>query len=410
MERKSEVIIVDSVMGSGKTTWAISHMNQNQEENVMYITPFLGETDRIKEGCREYREFQQPVNKGNGKLASLNDLLMAQEDIAATHELFRHLDENSKEYIRDGHYTLILDEVLNVIEPINVKPGDWKILRDKTVTVDEEGFVHWNMERIDIETDHDELRRMALNHTLMCVNDKLLLWRYPPEIFELFDRIYILTYLFEASILKNYFDLYKIEYIKKSVHLVDGEYILGDYFHVNPGQFANLINLYDGDLNYVFRQKNENALSSTWFESSLNNEKIKTIKNNIYNYLRNNLDAKAETIMWTCFKKAEKKLRGNGYTKRMVPFNCRSVNDYADSYNLVYAVNIFLHPAVTSFFAQRDIKVDQRLYALSEMVQWIWRSRIRKGETINIYIPSARMRGLLIDWLSDQFMDEVKAA
>ena len=33
------------------------------------------------------------------------------------------------------------------------------------------------------------------------------------------------------------------------------------------------------------------------------------------------------------------------------------------------------------------------------MLQWIWRSRIRKGENINIYIPSMRMRQLLKNWL-----------
>lgn len=34
-------------------------------------------------------------------------------------------------------------------------------------------------------------------------------------------------------------------------------------------------------------------------------------------------------------------------------------------------------------------------YALSEMIQWIFRSRIRNNESINIYIPSSRMRNLL---------------
>jgi hypothetical protein len=44
--------------------------------------------------------------------------------------------------------------------------------------------------------------------------------------------------------------------------------------------------------------------------------------------------------------------------------------------------------------------MDKEAYALSEMVQWIWRSAIRKGEDIWIYIPSRRMRTLLQDWLA----------
>ena len=58
-----------------------------------------------------------------------------------------------------------------------------------------------------------------------------------------------------------------------------------------------------------------------------------------------------------------------------------------------------MHPAITQFFAQKGIKVDEDLYALSEMIQWIWRSQIRNGEKINIYIPSTRMRLLLKSWL-----------
>ena len=37
--------------------------------------------------------------------------------------------------------------------------------------------------------------------------------------------------------------------------------------------------------------------------------------------------------------------------------------------------------------------------ALAEMLQWIWRSQIRRGQPINIYIPSKRMRRLLMEWL-----------
>lgn len=43
--------------------------------------------------------------------------------------------------------------------------------------------------------------------------------------------------------------------------------------------------------------------------------------------------------------------------------------------------------------------VDEDAYALSEMLQWIWRSSIRDGKPINIYIPSKRMRTLLMNWL-----------
>lgn len=39
------------------------------------------------------------------------------------------------------------------------------------------------------------------------------------------------------------------------------------------------------------------------------------------------------------------------------------------------------------------------MYALSTMLQWIWRSAIRRGEEIWLYVPSRRMRTLLKDWM-----------
>lgn len=119
----------------------------------------------------------------------------------------------------------------------------------------------------------------------------------------------------------------------------------------------------------------------------------------MYNYFQNILSAKSKTIMWTTFKKGETKLQGKGYTKCFVSCNCRSTNEYADRYNLAYAVNIYVHPAIIQFFGKKHIQVNQDSYALSEMIQWIWRSRIRNNEDINIYIPSKRMRELLQNWL-----------
>ena len=111
------------------------------------------------------------------------------------------------------------------------------------------------------------------------------------------------------------------------------------------------------------------------------------------------MNAKAETIMWSTFKDFRTRLRGKGYSNEFVSCNCRSTNEYIDKYNLAYCVNIYLHPAIQQYFSNKGITVKQDLYALSEMIQWIWRSRIRKGESINIYVPSKRMRKLLNDWL-----------
>jgi hypothetical protein len=57
-------------------------------------------------------------------------------------------------------------------------------------------------------------------------------------------------------------------------------------------------------------------------------------------------------------------------------------------------------PIVKTFIESRGVAVNQDQYALSALVQWIFRSAIRDGKPITLYIPSERMRGLLMDWLN----------
>lgn len=401
-------------MGSGKTSWSIQHINESPFENVLYITPFLNEVERIIENTN--RDFKQPSYKGGTKLQNLNELLACQYDIASTHELFKKLTDKSREYIQNGHYTLILDEVLSAIDPYDdIKKDDMKLLQDSgCITIDEDGFVIWNQDKADYDTQYNRIKILAENKSLLYVNQKLLLWRYPPEIFTLFDNVYILTYLFDASILKNYFDLYHIQYMKKSIVYENDKYVLSDFYIPDTKKYSPLIDIYNGKMNTNIAQK-QNGLSSTWFkiQSKSNNKIIQQLKSNLKNYFLNILKAKSDTIMWTSFKDYQSKLRGKGYAKEFkteqlkevdkaygfLACNARATNKYAECYNLAYCVNIYLHPAISQFFYQKGIKVDEDLYGLSEMIQWIWRSRIRNGEKINIYIPSVRMRTLLKSWL-----------
>lgn len=390
-------------MGSGKSSWAIQTMKENEDKNYMYITPFLNEVDRIIQATKDKKCFVQPVNKGKGKLSSLNKSIVNEDDIASTHELFKHLDEDSKKALLFNHYTLILDEVLDVVEPYSIKADDLNVLKESGwVSIREDGFLEWNRHIDNYDGTFDEIKRLAENHSLLFINNTILLWRYQPEIFSLFDEVYILTYMFEASILKYYFDYYEIAYEKKGIRLLEnGRYEVCDYAKPDVAVYRDLINLYDGELNSSFIQK-ASCMSKSWFRNSENKSKIKKIRDNIYNYLRNQQHAKSETIMWTTFKDYNKSLGGKGYSKGFLSFNCRSTNEYSDRYNLVYALNLYLNPGIPDFFKKKHIQINQNQYALSEMLQWIWRSRIRNGLPVNIYVPVRRMRDLLKKWLDEE--------
>jgi Zn-dependent alcohol dehydrogenase len=59
----TKIKIIDSIMGSGKTSYAIQKMIEDTQNNYIYITPFLTEVQRIKDQCKD-RKFMSLLTKG----------------------------------------------------------------------------------------------------------------------------------------------------------------------------------------------------------------------------------------------------------------------------------------------------------------------------------------------------------
>ncbi len=103
--------------------------------------------------------------------------------------------------------------------------------------------------------------------------------------------------------------------------------------------------------------------------------------------------------MWSTYKSVKETLKGKGYTLGYTALNLKATNEYRSARYLVYACNLYMNVSEKIFYQQNGITVDEDAYALSIMIQWIWRSAIRDGEKIYIYLPSKRMRRILNDWM-----------
>src|SRR5690606_23476584 len=114
------------------------------------------------------------------------------------------------------------------------------------------------------------------------------------------------------------------------------------------------------------------------------------LKNNIYNYLQTVTKSKSSEIIWTTFKSEQKYLKGKGYTKSFIPCNTKATNEYKNCNTVVYCCNRYMSPDYENYFTRYNIIIDQDIYALAEMLQFIWRSAIRENKPINLYIPSRR--------------------
>ncbi|ODA07647.1 hypothetical protein [Paenibacillus polymyxa] len=392
----TKIKVVDSIMGSGKTSAAIQMMNKDDDNKYIYITPYLDEITRIKSTCTQRKFFEPKVFTMDGeiffKLDSLHKLLSEGKNIATTHALFKMATEETRELIYNGGYTLILDEALEVIKELKVSPDDTKMLLKEWMKQDENGLIQWDTEKESLQGVYNgkfqTVRRYALNNNLIMHNGVILLWNFPPDIFKLFKESYILTYLFSAQLQKYYFDIHDIEYDYYSVKVENG--INNDDTKIKEAVKRNIF-IYEGTLNKIGDE--QYSLSKSWYSKKTHLHK--QLKNNTLNYFNNIMQSKSNVNMWTTFKDYRPKINGKGYTKGYVSVTERSTNKYSHKKVLAYVVNRFASPLIESYFHTKNIRINQELFALSELVQWIWRSAIRNNEEINLYIPSGRMRRIL---------------
>ena len=143
------VTVLDSIMGSGKTTSLINMMNENTEEKFIYIAPYRDEIDRVIYNCPN-RYFETPNNfdKVNLKICTkYEDLIKIIEqdiNVVSTHALFQTFDENIMRVLKEHNYTLILDEVAEVVEQVDISNNDIQILiNEKIISVDENKRIRW---------------------------------------------------------------------------------------------------------------------------------------------------------------------------------------------------------------------------------------------------------------------------
>src|SRR5699024_2801573 len=267
---KPSIHVVDSIMGAGKTSWAIQHMQDaNKDEKFIYITPFLSEVERVRESVTN-RTFKAPNNKGKGKLDNLKDLIMHENDIVSTHALFQNADESLIELIRVSNYTLILDEVMNVIEQFELdNEDDFHLLLDNEMIIidDNTGLIHWNEESKYQNTKYNEIKILAKSENLYFFENTILFWTFPVTVFHAFKEIYIMTYLFQAQQQRYYYDMHNVDYTYKAVQkLPDGTYTLVNHEDKEPYDkelIKSLIDIYDGGLNDIGDDKY--AFSVSWF-------------------------------------------------------------------------------------------------------------------------------------------------
>lgn len=419
--------VVDSPPGTGKTSWAINFINQLPDDTkVIYITPYLDEVSRILVSC-ENKKFTQPRVDGYGtKMGHLVKLAWDGANIVSTHALLANITEELVTALRTNNYILILDEVFQTVNKYNfVESRNRKVVDNITkqdvgtmlakniIAVNDDFSVSWVDEKY-LLSKYEQVKSLADRGLLYLVNDALLMWTFPIEVFRegIFSEVYILTYQFPYQLQAYYYEYFKIEYGLYEIDTINEEYIITlktkdstieqqwidnirDKINILDHPRLNII----GD--YYRNRTNrlvKSALSKNWYEH--NKEAWASIRKNLSNYANNICKVSSEEFMWACFKEHAKRIKPRNISyKNWVALNARATNTLGHKTALAYMVNRYVDPFYEDFFEKKNIHIDGDMYALSELLQWIWRSAIRNDKEIILYIPSRRMRELLEDFL-----------
>ncbi len=399
--------VADAIMGTGKTSAIINYINEHPKEHYVYITPYLSEAHRIKQHCPAAR-FVEPSNRlrqfAFKKLTHTASLIQQGRNIASTHQAFKHYTPEMLQQIKEKGYTLFIDENVDVLELLDIDPDDINIavaagyvrVVDGVYELTNEAyrgrlfadlFGILKAHKVQRITDHDD--------------NAFFYWSLPPDLITAFKDVFICTYMFEGQSLHHLLKMYNLPYQPIGIEKNEkGEFRFGEYPGYIPKYTKELkkkIHILESDkLNEV--GDSYYALSMNWFTK--HDESVEQLRKNINNYYRNiNPDTAANKRLWGAFNSTENALKGKGYSKSFLTFNARATNEYSGCDCLVYVVNIFQNVIEKTFYQQHGVEIDDDMYALSIMVQWIWRSAIRDGKEINLYIPSRRMRTLLTNWI-----------
>ena len=420
-------------------------IRSNPDKSFIIVTPYL---KTIRDAKNAGLGICEPEYKGGTKLDSLKYLLAHGYNVGCTHSLFLDVDHEVWDLIRDSGYILFIDEALDVVKPINdliddvgykVKPGTAAFLINQgIIAVDDFCKVRWCGKAMDVvDYEYRYLEPLIKSGNVLCVSGQLFLWMFPPQIFEAFEDVYILSYLFQGSVFDAYLKIHGFAY---TLGGVSGHYgsdkgyrftEYGDDMQTRI-ELKQIIDIYDGVANSVCKKISN--FSSSWYDTAKSSD-LTAVRRGFNTFLKS-AKSQDKQLMWTVYKKAQEVICIDGakYIRRLtaderkamendpdsksaelnklrcfVPCNAKATNDYDNRSILAYLINMYYNPLIKGLFRDKyGIDLNEERFALSEMIQWIWRSRIRKTDLpleerrINLYIPSSRMRNLMQKWLNGE--------
>lgn len=408
---QTKIELLDSIMGSGKTQGVIQWMLNNPQNKYLYVSPMLTEVEeRIPTACQAL-EFTYPCTEEyKTKGQHLLKLLEEGCNVSFTHSLFTDLTKQHLALIRKHEYVLIVDEEVAFIEPYK---GNYS--RDDIVSLERAGHIRveednlgrvvwqWYDDNEMNDTAYSKLKRMSDLGMLYCAkrDRKIMVVHLPIELVQSSRRVILLTYLFKGSVMESFMDLKGIEIVpfKEVTPPKTTKDVLTKAKH--------LITFIDTT---TTKAVSSLSMSSTWYSKNASTADLERVSNAIFSVYRKFGDK--ENFIFTAPKSLadyqyvkDEKLKRNIIHKKMpkdvdwIYCGTKATNMWSHKSIAVHAYNRYVNTAIKAYLQDYGTPPDDDMFALSEMVQWIFRTCIRNDEPLQLCILNNRMKGLLLNWL-----------
>jgi hypothetical protein len=396
--------LLDRPCGSGKTTTMIQSFKPDQR--YLVVVPLLTEVERVIE--QSAVTFVQPeeTKEYGTKEAHLEVLLRKKRNVVTTHALYQNILWLVRMGLLDG-YHIIIDEVPDVLEVVG---SISKVSLDEFyvglgyVELEDDGRLRptkkWR-EYSDVVSDtlSSKVFNLASLGLLHHFDDEFIIWGYPRELLSAGVSVTVMTYLAEGTLLYRYL-------LKNNI----------PFFHdVDPvaAQKAR-----DHALKLVEVRPLPRLKKRKWSYTAQGNctkAEAKEVADALLGLRRGDLrGVPLDKVLVVC-RKDRWFLKGDDHpTKRRqgafakgsklfadtqwVPNTTRGTNDYIYATHMIYLYDQFVNPVYLRFLGISDKTAFNEQYALAELVQVIYRTAVRRGEKVVVYIPCERMRRVFEDY------------
>ncbi len=392
------IIVVDAIMGSYKSTSAIELIKNKPQEKFIFVTEYIPEVERVLEAVGGIIQPEAKYGEGS-KAKHLLELLESGKRIAITHKLFSMINVANYHLLND--YTMILDEVPNVIEPIKILTDDVKMLvNEHTILVDSDSKVNIN----DDNYNGEFRERLDKCNTMdVYLYSDQLIAEVNPDLFRALKQTMVLTYQFEGSYLFHYFLRHSIPHHIKRVISAG---------NVRPSRYIEMF----ADRRFKLgnpRGNIRNPFSKNWWNTSTRSQR-EAMGKQAYAFFRKGV---ADECAYTLFDGDDDKIDIRG-SSTIIPCNARATNKYSDITRFVFMVDVNPNPMVENWLNEslkaKNITFDVNAWKLANLVQVVFRTCIRKvgnddqrnsngdWDILHLYIMSKNLRESFQNWLNNK--------